>query len=49
MSGKKATGRLVIRVGVAVEIEGEEKPTLIAEWLVLRIWEGSASPQRTMA
>jgi acyl dehydratase len=46
---EKATGRMVVSFGVAVEIEGEEKPALVAEWLVMWIWEASALEQRATA
>jgi len=34
---EKDNGQILIKQGVTVEIEGEEKPALVAEWLVMYV------------
>jgi len=36
-SQEKSSGQFLIKVGVTVEIEGLEKPALMAEWLVMQV------------
>ena len=34
---ERKPGNIVMRVNVTVEIEGEDKPALVAEWLSLHV------------
>jgi acyl dehydratase len=36
----KGAGRVLLTPEVTVEIEGEEKPALVAQWLVMQVLEG---------
>lgn len=36
---EKAPGRWLIRMAVSVEVEGEERPAMAAEWLVMQVVE----------
>jgi acyl dehydratase len=38
---ERAPGRHVLRLAVTVEIEGEERPALVADWLNMFICEGA--------
>ncbi|GAB5471349.1 MAG: MaoC family dehydratase [Rhodospirillales bacterium] len=40
---ERQPGQILIRYGVSVEIEGEEKPALAAEWLALSIMQEKTS------
>lgn len=39
---RRSAAELLLRYGVTVEVEGEAKPALVADWLTLAILEGAA-------
>lgn len=36
---EKSGGRVMVRLGVAVEVDGEDRPALAADWLVMLVFD----------